>query len=160
MLETPIKTGADFNAKIIDFIGDVITHLEMDKMIFEQNVATQEQSALYKTFIKSDPTEILQQLRIDTSKAFVGYSLQEYIKQLSIRNSVPLKLAFSANDAKILIWAVIKDDDEATENGLIMSEAYVNSMIHKFGFFLCTTIVEEGDELQIPPQFMEVKIKS
>jgi len=149
----PQTSDTDYNSKIIDFIGDIMNHLEMDKMIFKENVATDEKQKLYETFVKGNPLDILQKLRVDTSKAFIGVAMKEYFKQLNVRSAQPIQLAVSSNDAKLLVWAEIKDDDEKTENALIMSEAFVNSIISKYGFYFVTTIVEQSDNTSIPPHY-------
>ena len=87
---------------------------------------------------------------------FVKGMVNEFVCELINRKRFPSKLAMELSDYKVLVWAEIKDDDEETEDALIMSEAKVNAGCFKYGFHISTTIVEEGDKLIIPAHYQKL----
>jgi hypothetical protein len=73
-----------------------------------------------------------------------------------MRKAKPVSLALQLSESKLLVWAVIKDDDELCENQLFLAEAAVNSRFYQYGFHISTTLVEESDSCKIPNHFIEV----
>jgi hypothetical protein len=64
------------------------------------------------------------------------------------------ELAFDLTGGKVLVWAVVSDNDDTSEKNLILSEAKVNAHFTDSIFRLSSTIVEEGDQLPIPNQYL------
>ena len=95
-------------------------------------------------------------LREESSKYFITRIVQEYISELNNRKAKPVSLALQLSDSKILVWAVIKDDDESCEDKIFLAEAVVNSRFYQYGFYISTTLVEEYDSCQIPNHFTVV----
>ena len=155
---TSIANSTDFNNKIIDFIGTFMSHLNMDKMIFEEGVASSEKKELYNNFLPGNEFQLIQSMRANSSMFLIGKSMEEYFIQLKNRSAKPLSLGLSASDAKILVWAKIEDEDELTENALLMSEAAVNSAFSKHGIYFLTTVVEKGDHVEIPPHYKSLNL--
>ena len=62
-------------------------------------------------------------------------------------------MALDLSDSKILAWVELFDDDEESEDNLIISEAKVNAEFEKFGFKISTTYVEVCDKLNVPPHY-------
>lgn len=69
---------------------------------------------------------------------------------------MPLKLALGLSESKILVWSEIKDDDEETEDALLLIEAKINGKYRPFGFYVNSTIIEESDRISIPPHYQTI----
>src|SRR5690606_7699731 len=96
-----------------------------------------------------------------SSKIIIAKMLNDYFKNLYERNVIEsIKIALELSQSKVLVWAQIPKDDEKTEDSLILSEAAVNAIYSSFGFNIYSTIVEDCDELSVPPHYKEVHIKA
>ncbi|MEJ0105202.1 MAG: hypothetical protein WDO19_22755 [Bacteroidota bacterium] len=87
---------------------------------------------------------------------YIANIINDYLKELKSYNSNPLKLAMGLSDSKILVWSVIKDNDDDTEDALLLAEAKVNGKYHQHGFYLNSTIIEESDKLPTPPHYQSI----
>lgn len=95
-------------------------------------------------------------IRESSSKFFIQSILKDYLQELKAHRRKPLKLAMALSDSKILVWAVINDNDEQTEDALLISEAKVNGKYYERGFYLNSTIVEKSDCLKTPPHYQTI----
>ncbi|MDR3695656.1 hypothetical protein [Mucilaginibacter sp.] len=136
----------------------ILNHLITDKMMLDTGVAPTQTQELYQTYIHGNPYEITKSIRDTTTQFFIQNLVQFYFKELTSYSIKPQRLAFDFSDAKILVWAQIADEDESSENALILSEAKANSKFSDNGFFVTTTIVEESDKLSVPSHYHEVNI--
>lgn len=157
MTEERKITETDFNKQVLQLIDGAIESLHLDKSVFLLDAVSDETKNFYSNFMPGNENKLLQSLRVGSSGYFIQLGIKEYLKQVKSRKAHPTKIAFSAGDAKILVWAEIKDDDSDTEDALIMSEAATNSELQQYGFSICSTIIEESDNLQVPPHYREVK---
>ncbi|MGM0581720.1 MAG: hypothetical protein ACQETL_13625 [Bacteroidota bacterium] len=96
-------------------------------------------------------------MRNKSSQYFIEKVVKEFLSELNSRNVTTNQLAFDLSDAKILVWAEIEDFDETSEDGLILSEAKVNSHFSDFGFHISSTIIEKSDNLPVPPHYASIK---
>lgn len=132
-----------------DFIATLRTH----QVQLETNTATQEIKSMYDALIGEDPDEIYKHSKLIVQKHFVGKIIFEYLKLLG--QDLPNKLAFDFDDARILVWAEV--DNEEMENELFIAEAKINSRFKEYGYGMSTTVVEKEDNLSIPPHYRSVK---
>ncbi len=112
----------------------------------------------YTNIINQDFDATNKILRVQSTGYFIAKIVNCYLNELHIKKYFPQKLAFDFSDAKILVWAQIPNNSEEYENALILAEAEANSKFADNGFFISSTIVEEGDGLPIPPHYREIKI--
>lgn len=143
---------------IRNWFDQLISHVSVDKIMMETDTAPNEIKAFYNSAIQADSYELSKNVRDLSTKYFIAKLLADYLAELNAFKMFPQKLAFDFSDAKILVWAQISDEDEKTEDALILSEAKANSKYSEAGFYISSTIVEESDKLQIPPHYHEVKI--
>lgn len=137
----------------------LINEIQVDKLQMELGIADSKKSAFYETFIKGDQDEILRSVRNQANEYFIERIVKAFVAEVASRNALPLKLAFSLSPSTILAWAEIKENDEATEDQLLLAEAKVNSFASTYNFNLDTMIVEDADELPLPPHYIEVRFK-
>ena len=95
-----------------------------------------------------------------TSSAFFIKNLNDsYFIELGERRARPNRVALELSNSNVLVWAEIENDDELTEDALILSAAKVNYAFSTFGFHISSTIVEVGDKLNVPKHYKEVFLK-
>jgi len=158
-MEKELNQIADLEKEKRDkWFDGILNHLITDRMMLDTGVAPVKTEEFYNAAMHPDPSVMTKSIREQTTLFFIQKLVQFYFKELTSYNIAPQKLAFDFSDAKILVWAQIADEDENSENALILSEAKANNEFFKNGFFVTTTIVEESDKLKVPAHYHEVKI--
>jgi hypothetical protein len=94
-----------------------------------------------------------------SSAFFIKNLIDSYFIELGERRARPNRVALELSNSKGLVWAEIENDDELTEDALILSAAKVNYAFSTFGFHISSTIVEVGDKLNVPKHYKEVFLK-
>jgi hypothetical protein len=143
---------------IRNWFDKLISHISVDKIMMETNTAPTEIKEFYTNAMLDDYHKMSKAVRDQSTKYFIVKLLEDYLSELKSFKIFPQKLAFDFSDAKILVWAQISNEDEKAEDALILSEAKANSKYSEAGFYVSSTIVEESDNLKIPPHYHEVKI--
>jgi hypothetical protein len=95
-----------------------------------------------------------------SSAFFIKNLIDSYFIELIESNAKPNKIALELSDSKVLLWAEIANNDEPTEDALIMSAAKVNHKFSRYGFHISSTIVDEEDQLNIPKHYKEVSFQN
>lgn len=150
------KTDSQLNDRVRGWFEGFMHHLRSDYEMLAANVAPPQKQAVYNALANGDANDINMMSRAQSSMYFIQQLVVAYLDELQIRHSRPLKLSMDLSDAKILVWAEIKDDDEAAEDHLRLSEAKVNAQFSQYGFHLTSTIVEQGDQLSTPSHYQSV----
>lgn len=151
-----IKNIKAINETYKAWFEDLIDNLNVDHMLLERGVASEDTKKMYDQLIFGKESEIYATGRMQTSMYFIKGLLKEYFESLSQSESKPVKLGLELSDAKILVWAEVNDDDEIAEGALILSEAKANAKYSDYGFHITSTIVEKSDGLQIPSHYQTV----
>jgi len=94
-----------------------------------------------------------------SSAFFIKNLIDSYFIELGERRARPNRVALELSNSKVLVWAEIENDDELTEDALILSAAKVNYAFSTFGFHISSTIVEVDDKLNVPKHYKEVFLK-
>lgn len=159
-METLVKQTSTENANedIKNWFDRFLSHINVDKMMMETQTAPAATKALYSDFIYERHDEINSRARSTSTMFFLQKLTVDYLEELSKYEVKPQRLAFDLSDAKILVWAQIIDEDEATEDALILAEAKANAKYSDNGFYVSTTIVEESDCVGVPPHYHEIKL--
>jgi hypothetical protein len=105
------------------WFDDLVSSIRVDQLELETNTASAEKERIYNNFISGNHIETMTEMRSITSKAFIQELVFFYLKELKQRAVQPEKLAFVLSDAKILVWAEIKDNDDSSEDHLLLAEA-------------------------------------
>lgn len=87
------------------------------------------------------------------SEYFLKNLVFDYVTETVKMDCKPKKLAFFHTSSRLLVWAEINDNDEPTEDKLLLAEAKVNAKYHRFGFHVSSTILEKCDEFKVPDQY-------
>ena len=94
-----------------------------------------------------------------SSAFFIKNLIDSYFIELGERRARPNRVALELSNSKVLVLAEIENDDELTEDALILSAAKVNYAFSTFGFHISSTIVEVADKLNVPKHYKEVFLK-
>jgi hypothetical protein len=146
----------DTHEKMKSWFEQMIQKLAVDKMRLETGTASPEMEARYEQLIFGSQAEISQSARVMSSMYFIEALVSDYLHDLVQRKARPQKLALEPSDAKVLVWAEIDEDDEKTEDALLLAEATVNAKYDKYGFHISSTIVESSDKLAVPNHYLTV----
>jgi hypothetical protein len=153
------STTNDSSIEVIrDWFESFISDLTVDKLMMETQTAPKATSDFYRSLIFDKP-EMHSQLRNASSMYFIEHILTDYMKELKSFDIKPQELAFDYSDAKILVWAQVADDDDKAEDAFILSEARANSKFSEHGFYISSTIVEQGDNLKVPSHYLRVDLR-
>lgn len=133
------------------WFDELIAAIRTHQLQLETNTATDDIKSAYHTLMNGSSEDLAMLNKISANRHFIKGMILKYIALLQSVN--PLKLAFDMDDSEVLVWAEIKDDDEQTEDLLLMAEAEVNAIYHQFGYDLTSTIVEQRDNLPIPNHY-------
>lgn len=147
------KTTLPTTDEINKFFCDMSNRLVTDKFMLETGIASDAMQKAYYAMIKNDQNMLHGMTRLSATRHFLHSMINDFVTELGKRMSIPTKLAFSISDSKLYAWAEIADDDESTENGLFLSEAFVNGKYNTYGVSISTTVVETSDGLSVPEHY-------
>jgi len=141
------------------WFGDMISNLRVDQLLLQADVLEKHKKEVYEAMISGNHDFMHNYARKTSSAFFIKNLIDSYFIELVERKAIPNRLAFELSNSKVLVWAEIDNDDEETEDALILTAAKVNYEFSKYGFHISSTIVEEDDKLNIPKHYKEVLIK-
>ena len=121
----------------------------------ETDTAPRQKQEVYVGLQEGNIDPLALRLRGEIQTYLVENIIRDYIAEIG--KDLPEKLAFDYNDNEVLIWAEVKDDDEAFQRLLIRAEARVSSKYYKFGYSLESMIMEASDNYPIPPHYQVFK---
>nr|WP_321485066.1 hypothetical protein [uncultured Draconibacterium sp.] len=142
--------------KIQNWFDDLVATLRKDQLMIETGVASKDLEKMYQILFNEDYDKLHENLRVQNTHYFIKKLVIDYLTEVRRRGNNPEKLALQLSESKILVWAEIKDDDESTEDSLLLAEAMVNAKYNELGFHLSSTILESSDNYPIPEQFSSV----
>ena len=151
-----VTTNAFDTPEVKDWFGQLIHSIKIDQLQLETGSADSEKSNFYHQAISGNHDAIFLGIRRGANQFFVDKIVRSFMKELSDRKITPNKLAFALTPATILAWAEINDDDEETEDGILLAEAKVNSMAKEFDFSIDTMLLEKSDKLEVPSHYISV----
>ncbi len=137
---------------------DMVSNLKIDQLLMQADLLEKQKKEVYEALISGDQEFMHNYARKSSSAFFIKNLIDSYFIELIERKALPKRLAFELSNAKVLVWAEINNEDERTEDGLILSAAKVNNEFSKYGFHISSTIVEKDDNLEIPNHYTEVVI--
>lgn len=156
---TKKSSNVDNQHETNQWFDDFISNLRIEQDLLNADVLEKNKREIYEAMISGNDDFMHNYARKSSSAFFIKNLIDSYLIELAERKVVPKKIALELSDAKVLVWAEIKNDDEASEDNLILAAAKVNSQFSKYGFHISSTIVEENDKLNVPKHYREVLIK-
>jgi len=158
-METAKKTFDRLtNEDVREWFEGYISGIRFGQIMLETDTASPEKKQFYNDAISGNELGLHSYARTQSTKYFIKNIVSDYFKELQKFKLMPQRLAFDFSEAKILVWAQIADDDESTEDALILAEAEANAKYSDNGFYVSSTIVEESDNLKVPGHYNEIRI--
>lgn len=144
---------------ISSWFENLIQNIRIDQLEIEAGIAHPQKSKFYEDAITGRTDELLKSIRRETTQHLINALVNNFMFEITQRNALPQKLAFSLSPATILIWAEIVDNDEKTEDEILLAESKVNAVARNYNFSLDTMIVEASDNVPVPPHYTSVNIE-
>ncbi|GAA0874002.1 hypothetical protein GCM10009118_04100 [Wandonia haliotis] len=145
--------GSTDAEKMDTWFNGLISSIEMDKFLMTEDLASDETKAFYKAVMSDNVEDVLRQTRVASTMYFIEKMIIDFLSEIKKRGVEYNNLALDMGNSKILAWIELKNDDEKSEDNLIMAEAKVNAKYHDEGFHISTTIVEELDQITVPEHY-------
>lgn len=142
------------------WFDDMVSSLRVDQLLMEADSLEQKKKEVYDAMISGDQNFMHQYARNSSTAFFIQKIIESYFIALAENKAKPNRLGLDLSPSKVLVWAEIKNNDEATEDALILAAAKVNHDFSDYGFHISSTIVEEEDQLNIPNHYKQVLIKT
>ena len=153
-METLEKRNIKSSSKQDLWFDEIISGLRTDELLKNTGLLDKEKERMYNVFIENDTIKIAKYAQAQIHKDLTKLIIYSYLIETFNRGAKPKTLAFDYSSKGVLVWAVIKNDDEKTEDALILSEAKINyQLADKFDYHISTTIIEEEDNVSIPKQY-------
>lgn len=144
--------------QIDEWFGSLIQGIQTDHFLLKENIASEDTKKFYTAAMSGNELSVAAQVRETSSRFFITKLVFDYLKEIITFKKIPLKLALGISDSKIMVWSEINDNDDATEDALLLAEARVNNKYQANGFFINSTIIEKSDNLKIPPHYQKISI--
>ena len=141
------------------WFDEMVSNIRYDQLLMEVDLLEKHKKEVYDAMISGNHDFMHDYARKTSSAFFIKNLIDSYFIELIDRKKTPNRLALELSNSKILVWAEIKNDDEETEDALILAAAKVNNAFSKYGFHLSSTIVEEDDMMEVPSHYKEVAVK-
>lgn len=149
---TNIKQTTD---TVDSWFDDFIASLQGHQLQHQTNTLNEKDSEFYNFMANASMEDLLRVNREHGHAFFVKKMIVNFIESLG---DTDLKsLAFDLDDNQVLVWATIQDNDEASENKLILSKSKTNAEFIKDRLSIDIMITEESDNFPIPSQYKILK---
>jgi len=152
----PSTNLAAKSADISQWFDDLVSTIRVEQIQLESGIAIKEKQDFWRPFLENNSLEIAVKSREMSSRLIIPELIGHYLSGLKERNVILNSLSLQLSDSKILVWAIVNDDDEKAMDQLFLQEAVVNAKYGDYGFHISTTVMEKSDGCATPPQFHSV----
>lgn len=144
-----------------DWFEKTIVSLAADQMTYETNTLDPKSRDFYEKIATGEISELMQGIAQKMQQYYFREIIQSFFTEFFIvrKSEKPKKLAFDYKGKQIMVWAEIPENNEKMENDIFMSEAIANHQFRDTGFNLSITVVEDCDNLSIPPHYVNFEFK-
>lgn len=156
--DTNIPETAELEEQVIagQWFANFIRQVKADdELIASTNVSPEKKHQLYNV-LAGGLDDLAYQVRVPATNNIIKMIVFDYWAELREKKDRFLKLGLAHADSKIFVWAEIEDDDESSEDLLLISEAKVNAKYFSKGFNIISTIVEKSDNIPLPKQYLNL----
>ena len=154
----PSQPSENLDNWFAEFIAEIVHSIKSDKLMLETNTAPEQTKKVYDGLRNNDPLPIIHMARRESSKFFIGNLVTDFIRELNSNEVSPVNIALSYSNSHVLVWIEINDDDDVMEDKILISEAKINALYHKYGYNLNATIIERSDKIPVPPHFKKLEL--
>lgn len=142
--------------RLDSWFSNFIDQLKVDHFLLQTKTASKEKESFYKALMEGDDNAFIGRARHLSSELFIKMIIVDYLTELRSKSLKPLKLALGLTESKILVWSVVNDDDNETEDALLLAEAATNNKYFEHGFYISSTILEKSDDLPVPSHYLTI----
>jgi len=136
-----------------EWFEDFTSQILMDQTLLDCNVASEKTQKLYDTLMTGSRMDICRLSYSLVADEFMKNALLKYVSELSAIKEKPIKLAMHIDKLKISVFAIIPDNMVDIEHDLYNIDAKVSAQFYDDGVCVTTTVLEESDNYQTPPQY-------
>ncbi|MEI6143797.1 MAG: hypothetical protein WCP85_31245 [Mariniphaga sp.] len=133
-----------------------VAAIRADELQLVSGVADNKKREFWKPFLENNSLVIGARSRESGSMLIIPDLVADYLYKIRAQKIELVSLSLQLSDSKILVWAVVNDEDEQAMDQLFLQEAAINAKYGDYGFHISTTIVEKSDNCQTPSQFQPV----
>lgn len=151
--------NSDNQSETNKWFDDMVANLRVDQLLIQSDALEKQRKSVYEAMISGNDDFMHDYARKSSSAFFIKNLISSYFIEIVERQIMPKKLALDLSNSKVLVWAEIENDDEKTEEGLILAAAKINNDFSKYGFHVSSTIVEVDDQISTPKHYREVSLK-
>jgi hypothetical protein len=132
--------------------------LKTHQFMLETNVASDELKDIYDLLIsgKGKEEELFAINRQLSSVYFLKRIITDFLSEIKAQKANFIDLAISLSNTQVSVWVIINNNDEESENKIIMAEAKINAKYSDSGFYIDSMIVEESDKYPTPGHYQKV----
>lgn len=150
------STLSENSTDIAKWFDSFVASIRVEELQLVSGIANKEKHEFWKPFLENNSLEIGSRSRENGSRLIIPELVSDYLFGIKERKVDLNSLSLQLSDSKILVWAVVNDDDEQAMDQLFLQEAVVNAKYGDYGFHISTTIVEKTDNCATPSQFQSV----
>lgn len=141
-----------------NWFGELFHELKTHKLMLTTGTAPTDMQAFYQALMQKNLVQAATQAKDMYNRTLTGTAIVGFMQAVSRGSSKPQQLAFSIVDSALLVWAVIRDEDDDAERAVYLAEAEVNAHLRATGFRISSTVVEESDMFAIPAHYQVVSL--
>ena len=149
-------TAAD--QEVENWFGELFHQLKTHKLMLTTGTAPTDMQAFYQALMQKNLVVAATQTKDMYNRTLTSTAVVGFMQAVSQGANKPQQLAFSAVDSALLVWAIVRDDDEEAERNVYLAEAEVNSQLRMTGFRINSTVVEESDKFAIPAHYQVISL--
>ena len=150
---SPSRPEATEAARRDRWFDDVVAQLRVDQLQLQTDTASEAKRAHYDLLVGGDADALLLRQQEQVTQHFVTRLLVSFVVKLRPHLPRIRAVAATSNDAEVLLWIELREEDELLEDQLTMIEAEVNAEFHDRGYDADLMIVEREDALPIPEHY-------
>lgn len=146
---------SDVSARRDNWFDEFIAQLRVEQVKLDANISSKETEAFFNALVNDDVTVAVQQASAGLHKKMTFFIITDFLVELlNKRKTKVSNLAFDLSGQEVLIWAVVKDDDEKAERDIFLAESAVNAKYDEMNYNISVTVIEESDNIDIPSQYL------
>jgi len=135
------------------WFDEIVALLRSDEFQLETNTCSLDKKNFYDTIINKSDNEVFKMGIDNSSRHFITNMLRDYYLLIKEKGIKPVSISLNISTSGLLVWAVVKEDDYATEKALYLAEAKINANYHKYGFCIDTMAVENSENIPVPNHY-------
>lgn len=149
-------TNVQTDENINEWFERNMVHWNLEKIRHQTKTLTPEREAMYNELAQGEVKTLMAATQKTINDYYRKKITLDFFEQISETGVNLKRLGLGFSLSSVLVWAEIEENDEQSEDELILIKARINAAFQSFGYKISCTIVEDCDQLPIPPGYKEV----